>query len=105
MDDELFLERINDIARDHRLRLPASREGEAPSAAFLGEWARFLEDCLKKGIALSDERWPRLTVASRSPHTVFALEPAASKAADPDFRVGLQLLMGLLEGREAKGRD
>jgi hypothetical protein len=101
MDDELFLAKLNDIAREHTLRLPASREGEAPSAAFMIEWARFLEDCAKNGIALSDERWPRLTVESRSPHAIFSLDERTSAAADPDFRVGLQLLMGLLEGRES----
>jgi len=104
MDDGLFLDKINEIARQHRLRLPAPREGEAPSAAFLSEWARFLEDCVKKGITLSDERWQRLTVASRAPHTVFALDACAQAAVDPDFRVGLQLLMGLLEGRESDGQ-
>jgi hypothetical protein len=104
MDDELFLQRVNEIGRDHGLRLPAPRDGEAPSTAFLSEWARFLEDCVKKGIALSDERWSRLTVESRTPHTVFALDPQPTAAADPDFRVGLQLLMGLLQGRESKDR-
>ena len=102
MDDGLFLERINEIARSQRLRLPAPRDLEAPSTAFLTEWARFLEDCVKKGIVLSDERWQRLTVESRTPHTVFALDPHTTAAADPDFRVGLQLLMGLLEGRKTK---
>jgi len=102
MDDELFLERINEIARDQRLHLPTPREGEAPSTAFLSEWARFLEGCVKKGIPLSDERWQRLTAESRTPHAVFALDPHTSAAVDPDFRVGLQLLMGLLAGRESK---
>jgi hypothetical protein len=102
MDDELFLERINEIAREHRLRVPAAKDGEAPTTAFLSEWARFLEDCVKKGIALSDERWPRLTVESRSPHTVFALDQQPTPEVEPDFRVGLQLLMGLLQGRESK---
>ena len=102
MDDGLFLERLNEIARHHKLRLPVPRDGEAPSAAFLSEWARFLEDCVKKGIVLSDERWQRLTVATRTPHTVFDLDRNAPAAVDPDFRVGLQLLMGLLAGRESK---
>lgn len=102
MDDQLFLEKINEIAREHGLRLPAPRDREPTSAAFLSEWARFLEECVKNGVALSDERWPRLTVESRSPHTVFALDPHTMTAADPDFRVGLQLLMGLLEARKSK---
>ncbi len=101
MDDELFIIRINEIARTNRLRLPALSVGEPPSAEFLAEWARFLEDCVKKGIGLSDEQWQRVTLKARLPHTVFALEGAASPAIDPDFRVGLTLLMGLLEEHEA----
>jgi hypothetical protein len=101
MDDEVFITRINEIARLNRLRLPALSPGEPASAEFLAEWARFLEDCVKKGIGLSDEQWQRVTVQARSPHTIFALEGTAAPAVDPDFRVGLTLLMGLLEEHEA----
>ncbi len=101
IDDDHFLSRINEISRRNRLSLPDRKAGELPPAPFLNEWAKFLEDCVKSGIALSDERWQRLTVTSRSPHAVFSLEGSASVAADPDFRVGLQLLLGLLEEHEA----
>lgn len=101
MDDEVFLGKVNDISRRNRLSLPTVTPGELPPASFLAEWARFLEDCVRNGLALSDERWQRLTVASRAPHAVFALEGAADASTDPDFRVGLQLLLGLLEGRKS----
>ena len=59
-----------------------------------------LETCVKKGIHLSDDRWQRVSVLSKTPHTVFVLEDAGGDPGDPDFRVGLQLLMGLLEEQE-----
>jgi hypothetical protein len=103
MDDDLFIQKINEIAHHNRLRLPAVKPGETPSADFLAEWARFLEDCVKRGIGLSDEHWQRVALKSRSPHAVFALEGSASPTMDPDFRVGLTLLMGLLEEHETTG--
>jgi hypothetical protein len=100
MDDDAFVARINEISRKNRLKLPALKAGELPSTAFLAEWAKFLEDCVKQGIALSDERWRRMTVTSKTPFTAFALEPSTAVRIDPDFRVGLALLMGLLDERE-----
>ena len=102
LDDEAFVARINEIARRDRLRLPAVKGGELPSTEFLAEWAKFLEDCVKQGVALSDERWGRVTVQSKSPHTVFALEESSGVRVDPDFRVGLALLMGLLGEHESE---
>jgi hypothetical protein len=96
LDDGVFIAKLNEIAREKRLRLPDLRSGEPPSADFLEEWAKFLEECVKRGITLSDERWQTLTLASRSPYAVFAIEKGTTSVVDPDFRVGLQLLMGLL---------
>ena len=101
LDDDAFVTRINEISRKNRLRLPALKSGELPSAAFLAEWAKFLEECVRKGVALSDERWRRLTVKTKSPHTVFALEESTAVRVDPDFRVGLALLIGLLDEQNA----
>lgn len=101
IDDDHFLSKINDISRRNRLVLPALKSGEFPASAFLSNWARFLEECVRNGLALSDERWQRLTVSSRSPHAVFSLEGSSDGGSDPDFRVGLQLLLGLLEERES----
>jgi hypothetical protein len=100
MEDELFISKINEIARKNHLTLPALKEGDVPSTDFLDVWAMFLEDCVKKGIPLSDERWPRVSVKSRTPETVFMLEEPTGERVDPEFRVGLQLLVGLLDDQE-----
>lgn len=100
LDDDVFLGRINDISRRNSLRLPAVKPGELPPASFLAEWAKFLEDCVRGGVPLSDERWQRLTVVSREPQAVFSLEASSDTASDPDFRVGLQLFLGLLGEQE-----
>lgn len=100
MEDELFISKINEIARKNHLKLPALKSGELPSSDFLGVWAMFLEDCVKKGIALSDDRWGRITVKSKNPFTVFMLEEPTGGEVDQEFRVGLQLLMGLLDEQE-----
>jgi hypothetical protein len=97
LDDNLFLTKINDISRRIRLDLPKLTTGDLPPTEFLAHWAKFLEDCVKSGLTLADERWQRLTVKTRSPYAVFSLERSSDASADPDFRVGLQLLLGLLE--------
>ncbi|UCG53665.1 MAG: hypothetical protein JSW58_08960 [Candidatus Latescibacterota bacterium] len=97
MEDALFLAKLNEIARENRLKLPILTKGELPPSDFLDDWAKFLESCVRKGITLSDDRWLRVAVASKSPHAVFSLDEEGHESVDPDFRVGLQLLMGLLE--------
>lgn len=105
LDDEVFLGKINEISRRNRLSLPAVKAGQLPPSAFLAEWAKFLEDCVRNGVPLSDERWQRLTVKSRVPQTVFSLEASSDTGSDPDFRVGLQLLLGLLGDQESEDAD
>jgi len=100
MTDERFIRVINGIAREHRLQLPALRPHEAPSPAFVSDWARFLELAVKEGVALSDLRWLRLSIQSEAPYTRFALESGEDGEEDADFRVGLQLLMGMLDDEE-----
>lgn len=97
MDDTNFIRRINEIARRNQLKLPSVKKGDLPPVEFLDDWALFLETCVRQGVALSDDRWKRVAVLSRTPHTVFVLEETVGEGGDPDFRVGLQLLMGLLE--------
>ena len=104
MDDTHFIKRINEISRQNRLKLPSVGKGDLPPTDFLDDWALFLETCVKEGIHLSDDRWQRVAVLSRTPHTVFVLEDAGGEPGDPDFRVGLQLLMGLLEDQD-NGND
>ena len=100
MDDDVFVSKLNEISREHRLKLPPLKESELPSSAFLDTWTQFLTVCVKKGLSLSDSRWKRLTVLSNSPHTRFSLEGEGEPPVDHDFRVGLQLLMGMMGGQE-----
>jgi hypothetical protein len=95
VNDPDFIRHLNDLSRRNELVLPIVAEGESPPAAFLEDWARFLEACVKRGIKLSDPRWQRLAVASNSPSTRFTLE-GDSERSDADFRIGLQLLVGML---------
>ena len=104
MDDQGFLDVLNGVAHENQLRLPAVRQGETPSSAFLSDWARFLELCVKREISLSDERWQRISIAADRPHTQFRLEGSGSPHSDADFRVGLQLMMGML-GDDEEPRD
>jgi len=96
MNDDQFIRNINKITVEHGLRLPmigdaASQRDEASA------WAGFLELCVKGGIKISDPRWRRLAFAKQKPVTVFELQGASSEPSDSDFRVGLQLLIGMLE--------
>jgi len=97
MDDKSFISKLNKIARDHELVLPALREDETPTDGFLADWTGFLESSVKSGIMLSDPRWQRLSILKNTPHARFSLEDDEGDSPDPDFRIGLQLLLGMLE--------
>lgn len=97
MNDQQFISILNGVSRDHALNMPVLRKADSPTGDFLAEWARFLETCVKKGVGLSDARWKRVTIESNSPHSRFMLEAGSDSTSDEDFRVGLQLLMGLLD--------
>ena len=101
MDDQQFLTRINKVTADNHLRLPVI-DSDRPSGEAVAAWAGFLELCVKKGIRMSDSRWTILTLARNKPVTVFELHGATGEPRDPDFRVGLQLLMGMLEKDNAE---
>ena len=96
MDDERFITTVNRITSENRLRLPVIDESP-PSGDTISAWAEFLQLCVKRGIKLSDTRWARVTIDSHKPTTVFELQGSSGDRSDPDFRVGLQLLMGMLE--------
>jgi hypothetical protein len=100
MKNDEFVGRLNDIARGQRLKLPVLQQGESPSSDQLAAWAKFLEECVKSGISLSDERWQWLSAEPRSSYTRFSLEDTGEPPSDSDFRVGLQLLMGMLEDED-----
>ncbi|MFQ5512158.1 MAG: hypothetical protein ACE5EO_09940 [Candidatus Krumholzibacteriia bacterium] len=97
LDDQKFVAKLNQISRSHGRKLPVLRGGETPSGEFLDDWARFLENCVKGGIPLSDPRWQRIGARDEGGYTHFMLELEEGGEQDPDFRVGLQLLMGILE--------
>lgn len=96
MEDEQFIAHINKIAADNKFRLPVIDESP-PSEKAISAWAEFLKICMKHGIKLSDPRWERVTIGKHRPVTVFELQGVSSEPPDTDFRVGLQLLMGMLE--------
>jgi len=99
LDDHQFLIRINREAARAGQPLPPLAE---PSSETLRAWGTFLEACLRNGITLSDQRWERISVASREPVTAFHLDGAGPAHDDDedDFRLGLQLLMGMLGDRQ-----
>jgi len=96
MEDEQFVARLNRIALERRLSLPGL-DTAAPSADTVEAWAGFLEACVRGGIRLSDPRWKRLTLGKSQPVATFELVPEAAGTRDADFRVGLQLLVGMLD--------
>ena len=99
LDDHVFIGKLNRISKKNSLVLPFLRDEEQPSSEFLEDWGRFLEMCVKEDIPLSDPRWQRVAVQANTPYTRFQLEGGGDAMPDPDFRVGLQLLMSIL------GRD
>jgi hypothetical protein len=98
MTDGEFVSILNEVAQMQTLHLSDMKPDAAPSSEFLSRWAHFLEALVREGVSLSDPRWGRLAVESDKPCTRFALaEPGHTVSqGDSDFRVGLQLLMGLL---------
>ncbi|MDH3198284.1 MAG: hypothetical protein OEO21_08590 [Candidatus Krumholzibacteria bacterium] len=95
MEDDQFVAKLNRIAGECRLALPGI-DSEAPSAEAVAAWAGFLEACVRRGIRLSDPRWKRLTLSHAQPAAVFTMGPGSPGNRDADFRVGLQLLVGML---------
>jgi len=102
MDDKKFISRLNQILFENDFSLPLISEANVRDAEVISEWAKFLEICLKRGIKLTDERWARVNIKKQSPVTVLEIDRPIDKRDEPDFRVGLQLLLGMLEEEEDK---
>ena len=96
MDDKQFITSVNRVAAVNKFRLPEIKESP-PSSETISAWAGFLHMCVKRGIKLSDPRWENITVSRNKPFTVFELPGASTENTDDDFRVGLQLLMRMLD--------
>ena len=97
IDDQKFIAKLNQIARGHGAPLPVLKREEDPTSEFMSDWARFLGACVKEGIPLSDPRWQRVGLSDDATYSRFTLETDDGSKKDADFRVGLQLLMGILE--------
>ena len=101
MENKQFIGKLNTVARENNLILPMLRKDEIPSGDYLNDWVRFLEICVKEGVSLSDDRWASVAMEQGSEYTRFWLDSRDQEGgSDEDFRVGLQLLMGLLGTRE-----
>jgi hypothetical protein len=57
---------------------------------------------MERGVDLGDPRWQRLALTGSADAAPFALADPKETPADPevDFPVGLQLLLGVLRGRD-----
>jgi hypothetical protein len=95
MDNEHFIARINRLLAERGTELPLMEPDSTPDSDAVAAWAAFLQACVKSGIQLSDPRWSQLRVVRRSPVTQLALEAGDTKGRDDEFKVGLQLLMGI----------
>lgn len=101
MNDAQFLSTLNAITHDHKLKLPLLSAGKAPSSEDIAVWASCLQLCVKQGISISDPRWKRVKVRRTAKNfTIFELDKTSEEEPDEDFKVGLQLLMGLLDQYE-----
>jgi len=96
MDNDQFVAKLNRIAAESPGELPVLDGQKEPSSEVIAAWAAFLQRCLKAGIRISDERWQSLSMTRRGGVVEFALDEPGRGDPDEDFRVGLQLLMGML---------
>ncbi len=104
MNNREFLDTLNRISRKRRLSLGRLGSGSEASVEEMDRWATFLGWCMNEGISLGDARWRRVRVMPCDGHSEFQYEGAEPAGHDSDFRVGLQLLIGVLTGyEEARG--
>ena len=96
MNDAKFLTILNSVTQQHQLKLAVLSKNKPPSSEAVLAWATCLEQCIKQGIELSDPRWQRVTISSSKEFTTFALEEGVDEVDDGEFRIGLQLLMGMM---------
>jgi hypothetical protein len=97
MRDDQFIAKLNRVLAEQGGELPALEGSGPPDGHTLTFWADFLRACVRAGVELSDPRWAQLTVVRRGKHTELALDPQEQPEPDDAFKVGLQLLMGMLE--------
>jgi hypothetical protein len=103
IDDGRFVAILNEVW--DACGLDWDRPPAASDAAGVAAWADFLRASAERGIAIGDPRWQRLEIRPRDGRPRFHLpDDSTTKAApaEPDFGVGLALLMSLL-GRTRPG--
>ena len=103
MDDRRFVAVVNGAIASTRLDLSATPDPLDPG--YIAAWAAFVRACVAGGVEVGDSRWARLTVRVEDNEPRFRLtdEPATSESPDePDFGVGLALLMSLLGRNKGK---
>lgn len=100
MDDRCFLETLNRLSRERNLMLGRLGSGSEISVEEMDRWATFLGWCMNEGISLADARWQQVRVAPAGGHSEFHLQVSEPVGHDSNFRVGLQLLIGVLTGYE-----
>jgi len=101
MTDAQFLATLNTITQNHKLKLPLLTADKAPTSDDVAVWASCLQLCVKRGISISDPRWKRVKVKRTGrDFTIFELDKPTDEEPDEDFKVGLQLLMGMMNQYE-----
>jgi hypothetical protein len=100
MRDEQFIAKLNRVLADLGGDLPSLDGSGRPDSKTVAFWADFLQACVRSGVELSDPRWAHLSVVRRGSATELALDPVDKPELDDEFKVGLQLLMGMLGGQD-----
>ena len=103
MDHRRFVAIENGAISSSRLDLSATPDPLDPG--YIAAWAAFVRACVARGVEVGDSRWARLTVCVEDDQPQFRLsdETATSESPDePDFGVGLALLMSLLGRNKGK---
>ena len=97
MDDRRFVANLNEVLASSPLDLSAPPDPEDPG--YIAAWAEFVRACVARGVEVGDPRWGRLTAAMEDGQLRFLLGDESESREDteePDFGVGLALLMSLL---------
>ena len=97
MDDRRFVATLNDAIASSQLDLSSPADPANP--AYIAAWAGFVRACVARGVEVGDLRWARLTVHVEDGQPRFQLTDESEPSRDndePDFGVGLALLMSLL---------
>lgn len=97
MDDRRFVASLNEGLVASSLDPAAPPDPSDPG--YIAAWAEFVRACVARGVEVGDERWGRLTVAMEDGQPRFRLSDegeSPDRTEEPDFGVGLALLMSLL---------